>query len=181
MQLDSHQFKTFIKARDIEKIVTRLATEINNDYMDSDLIIIGVMNGSFQFLADLSREITCCPEIYFVKYTSYQGTSPGDMVNREWGDPVEINNRNVLIVEDIVDSGNTLKKLYEDFKDRNPASLKIATLLLKPALYNKNIPIDYVGREIPNDFVIGYGMDLNGKGRGLRDIYHLVGNNTQDD
>lgn len=150
-----------------------MADAIEQHYTNKELIIVGVLNGAFVLVADLVRKLSIRPEVHFTKYASYIGTAYSGQVKKELEVNIDFENRNVLIVEDIVDTGNTLERIITDFESHQPASLKIASLFLKPDVYDKAITIDFIGKEIPNDFVIGYGMDIDGKGRELKEIYKI--------
>ena len=126
------------------------------------------------FTADLLKHIDFNCEVTFLKLTSYHGTSTTGSVKQLIGINEEIKGRDVIVLEDIVDTGITLEQILEQLKSFEPSSIKVATLLYKPAAYKKNIKIDYVGMEIPNDFIVGYGLDYDGLGRNLADIYTLI-------
>ncbi|MDI9341566.1 MAG: hypoxanthine phosphoribosyltransferase [Sediminibacterium sp.] len=168
------QFKPYISSEIILKEVKRLAQEICNDLARQNPLFVVVLNGSFMFAADLLREITIPCEISFVKVASYHGTSSTGSVTELIGLTEEIGGRTVVIVEDIVDTGVTLEKLLGVLEKKNVKQIKIASALLKPDAYKKDIPVNYVGLKIPNDFVVGYGLDYDGQGRNLKDIYVLA-------
>lgn len=168
------QFKPYISSEIILKEVKRLAQEICNDLAGQNPLFVVVLNGSFMFAADLLREITIPCEISFVKVASYHGTSSTGSVTELIGLTEEIGGRTVVIVEDIVDTGVTLEKLMGVLEKKNVKQIKIASALLKPDAYKKDIPVNYVGLKIPNDFVVGYGLDYDGQGRNLKDIYVLA-------
>lgn len=166
-------FKPYISEEDLLASVEQVAAQINNDYKDLEPLFLGVLNGSFMFFSDLLKSIDLSSKVSFVKLASYEGTSTTGKVSELIGLSESIEGRDVIVVEDIVDTGNTLDKLYELLSKGNPKSIKIATLLYKPSAYKKAHPIDYVGLEIPNKFVLGYGLDYDGLGRNLRSIYVL--------
>lgn len=169
--------KTFglsIPEAEILRQVSRVAAEINRDYAGQSPIFLAVLNGSFIFAADLLREVTLPCEIHFVKMASYAGTQSTGQVHEMIGLAVDITNRPVIIVEDIVDSGTTMAHMLETLKKHNPSSIDICTLLLKPGNLKVNLDIKYCALEIPNDFIVGYGLDYEGEGRNTRDIYTLV-------
>ena len=174
VQLHDKKFKPFIAKEEIHKAVLRMAGEIQADYEGKNPIFIGVLNGSFLIVADLVREFTGDCEVSFVKMASYEGTSTTGVVNELIGLNHSIADRHVVIIEDIVDSGNTIEKLVDLLSKDSPASLKIATLLYKPNAYQKDIPIDYVAIEVGNEFLVGYGLDYDGLGRNLKDIYIIT-------
>jgi hypoxanthine phosphoribosyltransferase len=167
--------KTFVPYLSEEKIaaaVNKVAQNINADYKGKNPLFLVVLNGSFLFAADLVRAIDSegC-EVSFVKFSSYHGTESSGKVKELIGLNETLDGRDVIIVEDIVDTGNTIVQMLDDLSKRNPGTVKIAALLFKPEAYKKNVKIDYVGIEIPNDFIVGYGLDYDGLGRNLKDIY----------
>lgn len=174
LKIDDKTFEPFIDYDLIEKRIRVLAIQINLDYENKVPIIIGVLNGSFMFMADLMKQIHISCEIAFLKVSSYHNMESTGEIKEEFGLNIDITNRDVLLVEDIIDTGNTLDYLIHKLKTRNPASIKVASLLLKPdALQNKIDELTYVGFEIANDFVVGYGLDYNGIGRNTKHIYRL--------
>lgn len=173
VQIGDKEFEEYLTAADLQQIVREMAVRINADYKGKDVLVIGILNGAFLFLADLVRQLEFDPEISFVKYASYEGTSTTGTVRDLIGIDEDLDGRHLLIVEDIVDTGNTLAHLMEQLKGKNAASVDIATLFLKPEAFRAEIPLAYVGKEIPNLFVVGYGMDYNGRGRNLTGLYQL--------
>ncbi len=173
VKLLDKEFKIFIKENEIQNIVESISTNINKLQVKNPLFI-AVLNGSFLFASDIMRKITLPDaEISFIKLSSYSGTKSTGNVNELIGLNNQIKNRNVIILEDIVDTGNTLEKIIKILKEKKVASYKIATLLFKPDAYTKNINIDYIGKSIKNDFVVGYGLDYQEIGRNLPHIYKL--------
>lgn len=168
--LKDKQFKPYINSEQIEVAVKKVAQQINTDLKNELPLFIAVLNGSFMFAADLMKQIEIPCEISFVKMASYHGTESTGKVNELIGLNQNIEGRTVVVIEDIVDTGNTIEKLTSMLKDKKVKSFKIATALFKPSVYKKDIKIDYVGIEIPNDFVVGYGLDYDGLGRNLKDI-----------
>jgi hypoxanthine phosphoribosyltransferase len=166
-------FKPYISEEELQTSVEKVASKINDDYKGCTPIFLGILNGSFMFFGDLLKSIDLECTVSFVKLASYEGTSSTGEVNELIGLSEDISGRDIILVEDIVDTGNTLVKLYEILSEKNPKSIKIATLLYKPEAYKKHHPIDYVGLEIPNAFVLGYGLDYDGLGRNLSSIYVL--------
>ena len=166
-------FKPYLSADEISSAVAQVAKEVNTDYKGSRPLFVGVLNGSFMFFADLLKLINIECTVSFVKLASYEGTNTTGIVNELIGLNEDITGRDVILVEDIVDTGNTLVKLFDILADKDPKSIKIATLLFKPETYKKSHVINYVGKEIPNDFVLGYGLDYDGLGRNLSSIYVL--------
>ena len=167
-------FKTFIPEEKIQQRVKAVAEKINKDLAGRNPLFLAVLNGSFVFAADLMRYITIPCEISFVKLASYQGTTSTGRVKEIIGINEELQGRTVVIVEDIVDTGKTMKRMLESLGTRNPESLHICTLLVKPNKLEENLNIEYVAMEIPNDFIVGYGLDYDQQGRNLRDIYTVV-------
>ena len=173
IKLHDKTFEIYIAETEIAEIVKEIAEEINNTGIESPLFV-AVLNGSFLFAADVMRKITIAnAEISFIKLASYEGTKSTGKVNELIGLNQDLKGRNIIILEDIIDTGNTLIKLTEVMKSKELESLKIATLLFKPKAYTKEIPIDFVGKSIPNDFVVGYGLDYDEIGRNLPHIYKL--------
>lgn len=169
--------KTFaisIPEAEIQQRVKAVAARINEDYKGQSPIFLAVLNGSFIFAADLLREISLPCEISFVKLASYQGTQTTGAIRELIGLNVDITGRPVIVVEDIVDTGVTMAHMLETLKKQNPASVDVCTLLLKPGKLQAQLDIRYCCLEIPNDFIVGYGLDYDGLGRNTRDIYTLV-------
>lgn len=171
IQIKDKQFTTFIPEEKILTEVARVADEINRDLSGSDPLFVSVLNGSFMFTADLMKRLTIPCEISFVKLASYEGTSTTGRVKELVGLNDDISGRTVVIVEDIVDTGLTMQRLLETLRAKNPKDIRIATLLVKPDKLQVDLKIDYVAMNIPNDFIVGYGLDYDGYGRNFRDIY----------
>lgn len=167
-------FKTFIPESEIQKRVAAVAEKINHDMAGKNPLLLAVLNGSFIFAADLIRYLTIPCEISFVKLASYQGTTSTGKIKEIIGINENLENRDVIIVEDIVDTGNTMKRMLETLGTRNTRSLHICTLLVKPGKLQVPLNIEYCAMEIPNDFIVGYGLDYDQQGRNLRDIYTVV-------
>lgn len=168
------QFKPYISQQQISDAVKNIASTINAD-LEKDLpLFLVVLNGSFMFAADLLKEVSIPCEISFIKVASYHGTTSSGTVTELIGLTEDITGRTVVIVEDIVDTGITLEKLITVLNRKNVKQIKVATVLLKPDSYKKEFPIDYFGMKIPNDFVVGYGLDYDGQGRNLKEIYVLA-------
>jgi len=171
--LHDKTFEIYIPETEISAIVHSLVATINNSGIQNPLFI-AVMNGAFLFAADVMRKITIPnAEISFIKLSSYSGTETTGTVNELIGIGDNISGRNIVILEDIIDTGITLNKIMSLLKKENVADIKIATLLFKPESYKSNISIDYIGKSIPNDFVVGYGLDYDEIGRNLPHIYKL--------
>lgn len=171
IQIKDKRFTTFIPEEKILTEVARVADEINRDLSGSDPLFVSVLNGSFMFTADLMKRLDIPCEISFVKLASYEGTSTTGRVKELVGLNDDISGRTVVIVEDIVDTGLTMQRLLETLRAKNPKEIRIATLLVKPDKLQVDLKIDYVAMNIPNDFIVGYGLDYDGYGRNSRDIY----------
>ena len=169
--------KTFAVSIPQEKIISevkRVAGEISRDYAGREPVFLAVLNGSFVFAADLLREISLPCEISFVRLASYQGVSTTGEIREIMGLNIDITGRPVVIVEDIVDTGLTMAHMLETLKKHNPSSVDICTLLLKPGKLQVDLDIRYCCMQIPNDFIVGYGLDYDGFGRNTKDIYTLI-------
>lgn len=176
MQRVTLKDKTFVPYITSDKIlesVKQVALKINADLANENPLFLVVLNGSFMFAADLLKEVTIPCEISFIKLASYHGTSSTGTVTEMIGLTEEVKGRTVIVVEDIVDTGVTIEKLVLLLTKKEVKQIKIASFLLKPDAYKKATKIDYVGMEIPNDFVVGYGLDYDGLGRNMKDIYVL--------
>jgi len=171
IQLHDLFFKPFLSAKDIEVAVQNLAYQLNRDLKDKKPVFLGILNGSYMVMADLTRKFKGDCEIGFLRTSSYDGTSSTGEIRLDMDLDIDLSNRTVVIVEDIVDSGLTVDALSRKLKQHNPAALYIATLFLKPEVYNRELRIDYVGQNIDNKFVVGYGMDYNNLGRNLPELY----------
>lgn len=174
IQIKDKRFKTFIPEAKILQEVSRVANEIMNDLKDEKPLFVSVLNGSFMFTADLMKYLDMPCEVSFVKLASYEGTSSTGKVKELVGLNDDITGRTVVIVEDIVDTGLTMQRLVETLKARNPKEVRIATLLVKPDKLQVPLDIHYVAMNIPNDFIVGYGLDYDGLGRNYRDIYTVI-------
>lgn len=174
VKIKDKTFKTSIPEEEILKKIKVVADRINEDMKDKNPLFLAVLNGSFIFAADLMRMITIPSEISFVKLASYQGTTSTGKVKEVIGINEDLSGRTIIIVEDIVESGLTIKRMIESLGTRNPASVHICTLLVKPEKLKVDLNIDYPVMEIPNDFIVGYGLDYDQQGRNLRDIYTIV-------
>lgn len=174
IKIKDKTFKVSIPEEEILKHVARVAAEINRDYEGETPIFLAVLNGAFMFAADLMREVTLPSEIHFVKMSSYQGTQTTGTVRDVIGLNVDITGRPIIIVEDIVESGLTLTHMIESLNEKNPKSIHICTLFFKPEKLQKPLDIRYCAFQIPNDFILGYGLDYDQLGRNTRDIYTLM-------
>lgn len=166
-------FVPYISTEEIETQVKRIASEIASDLKNEIPVFIGVLNGSFMFAADLLKYYTHPAEISFIKVASYEGTTSTEQVTQLIGLDIDVSNRHIVFIEDIVDTGNTLEELYNIINRYKIKSVRIATLFHKPEAYKKEIPLDYVGFEIPNKFIVGYGLDYNKQGRNIPAIYQI--------
>ncbi len=173
MRVKDRHFELFIAEADIQQRVCALAQQIDQDYSDEPPVLVAVLNGAFVFAADLVRAVTVPAEITFVKVKSYEQMSATGEHRSLLGLETDIAQRHVIIVEDIVDSGNTIRYLLNEFSRQQPKSIAVASLLFKPRALAQPLDLAYVGFEIPNDFVVGYGLDYDGFGRNLRAIYTL--------
>ena len=167
-------FRTSIPEKEIKERIQAVADRLNHDMADKNPLFLAVLNGAFIFAADLMREITIPCEISFVKLASYQGTASTGKVTEVLGINEDLTDRHIIIVEDIVDTGLTRMRMVESLGTRHPASIHICTLLVKPEKLQVDLDIEYAAMEIPNDFIVGYGLDYDQQGRNLRDIYTLV-------
>ena len=174
IKLHDKTFEMFITNDEINFAVDHMVRQIEDDYHFENTIFIGVLNGSFMFVADFLKKYTHPCEIHFVKMASYDGTTSTGSVNELIGLDVDLKDRTVVILEDIVDTGNTIIKLKKEFKERGAKRVRIATLFFKPEVYDKDVKIDYVGIHIPNKFIVGYGLDYNQIGRNLPHVYSLI-------
>lgn len=176
IQVKDKQFAVSIPEEKIREQVKRVAAEINRDYAGQHPIFLAVLNGSFIFAADLLREVTLPCEVSFVRLASYEGMGSTGEIREIMGLNIDITGRPVIVVEDIVDTGLTMAHMLETLRKQNPAHIDICTLLLKPGKLQVNLDIRYCCMEIPNDFIVGYGLDYDGYGRNTKDIYTLVEN-----
>ena len=174
IQVKDKTFTLSIPEAEIQKRVKEVAARISEDYKGQEPIFLAVLNGSFIFAADLLREVDLPCEISFVKLASYQGLQTTGSIRELIGLNVDITGRPIIIVEDIVDTGVTMAHMLETLRRHNPSSIDVCTLLLKPGKLKVNLDIRYCCLEIPNDFIVGYGLDYDGFGRNTRDIFTLV-------
>lgn len=159
----------------INKRTRLIGLQLNQDYEGRCPIFIGVLNGSFLFMADLLKEMEIPCEVGFIRVSSYKGTERSGKVKEVFGMPEDLQGRHIILVEDIVDTGFTLKYILEKVHLQQPASVRVCTLLYKPAAIQTPIKeLEYIGFEIPNEFVVGYGLDYDGLGRNLKDIYRTI-------
>jgi hypoxanthine phosphoribosyltransferase len=174
IQVHDKTFGPYLSEDDIQQEVKKIADAINEDYAGLRPICIPILNGSFMFAADLFKNLTIDAEICFIKLASYKGTSSSGQLITAIGLDIDLIGRDIIIIEDIVDTGKTLNEFLPKLLHHQPASLKIAALLHKPEAVIYPIRIDYLGFSIPNKFVVGYGLDYDGLGRNFKEIYQLV-------
>jgi len=173
IKLHDLYFKPFISEKEIEQTVQRMAIEVAKDLKDEIPVFIGILNGSFMFVSDFVKKYPKPCEVTFIKLASYEGVKSTEDIQRLIGLTQDLTGRTVVILEDIIDSGNTLEEVHRIFRNENVKELKIATLFYKPEAYKKDYKLHYVGMKIPNKFIVGYGLDFDGLGRDLPEIYQL--------
>lgn len=176
IQLHDLKFTPFISEAEINTAIEELAQKINAEYKDEKPVFLGILNGAFLFAAELIRRFEGDCEVSFVKLSSYEGTDSTGKVDSLLGLTQSLTGRTVIVIEDIVDTGNTLESIDAILRAEKVKQYKIATLFYKPEAYKKPLHIDYIGMEIPNDFIVGYGLDYNGLGRNLTQVYKLKEN-----
>lgn len=170
MKILDKNFEPYISEIEIQKKVKELASQISKDFKDKDPLFIVLLNGAFLFASDLLKNIEVPCELSFIKVSSYCGTESSGEVDCLIGLKENPENRHIILIDDIIDTGLTMDRVILDLKAHNPASVSTASLLLKPGAFHKKFSPDYIGFEIPNDFVVGYGLDYNGYGRNLKEI-----------
>lgn len=173
IEIHDKLFVPFIDRAAIHEKVSALAQQINQDYAGKKPLLLGILNGSFIFAADLFRALTIDAEISFIKLASYKGTSSTGNVVTAIGLEEDLNGRDIIIVEDIIDTGKTLSSFLPSIQHMHPASVKIAAFLTKPSALQYKVKADYVAFEIEDKFVVGYGLDFDGSGRNFPDLYML--------
>jgi len=176
IQLHDLYFEPFISTATIEKAVQDVARQINKDFKDTTPVFLVVLNGAFFFASDLIKQFEGPCETNFIKVSSYSGTQSTGDVKTILGIDESLKGKKIILIEDIVDTGNTLEVLLDKFQELAITDYKVASLFFKPNAYKKSFPIDYVGLEIENDFIVGYGLDYNELGRNLTTIYKLKPN-----
>ena len=174
IHLHDKTFEPFISSDEIQFAIQNMAKQMDDDFFDDVPVFVGVLNGAFMVLSDLMKNYRGMCEVNFVKMASYEGTQTTGTVKQLIGLDQDLEGKTVVVVEDIVDSGHSLQALLPLFQEKNPKSLKIATLLFKPEAFKGSYTVDYKCFEIPNDFIVGYGLDYNELGRNLKDIYVLA-------
>ena len=173
VKVHDKEFETFIKSETIQARIKEIAAIINIEYNGNRPLFIGVLNGALLFMADLVKNITIECELSFMKVSSYSGLQSTGIVRSLMGLQESVKDRHIIVVEDIIDTGDTAVYIIDELKKQQPASLKFATMLFKPKALKHDLKPDFVGFEIPSDFVVGYGLDYDGLGRNLNDIYIL--------
>jgi hypoxanthine phosphoribosyltransferase len=168
------EFSEYITEDEIQSRITAMAEKISEDLQGRDVLFFGILNGSFLFAADIFRQIKLNAQISFIKLASYEGTGSTGKIKELIGWNEDISGKTVVVLEDIVDTGSTLERIIGELTLRKASDVKICTLLFKPEAYTRDIPIDYIGFEIPNNFVVGYGLDYDGYGRNLKSIYKII-------
>ncbi len=167
-------FVPYLKHEELQTLIKALAEKVYEDYKDENPIFVGVLNGVIMFFSDFLKYYPGKCEIAFLQVSSYAGTQSTGIVYKKMDLTKDVEGRHIVLMEDIVDTGNTLESLFEYFKNtQRPKSLKVATLLMKPEVFKNRFHIDYVAKEIPNKFVLGYGLDYDEQGRNLPDLYQL--------
>lgn len=177
IKLHDKTFEPYISASELENAIDSIANRINIDYAGKNPLFIGILNGSFMFSSDLLKRISIPCEIDFAKFASYEGTNSTGKVAELIGFNRDLTGRHIILLEDIVDTGGTLEKVLNMLQSKGTLSVKIATLLMKPDVFDKNYAVDYVGKNIPNKFVVGFGLDYDQLGRNYREIYQVVDQN----
>ena len=173
IQLHDKQFVPFISAEEIDFAIATMAAQVESDFADEIPVFVGVLNGAFMVVSDFMKHYKKPCEVSFIKLASYEGTESTNEVKQLIGLNQDLTGRTVIVIEDIVDTGNTVLELKDLFKKQNVKHFKIATLFFKPDAFKKDIKIDYVGIRIPNKFIVGFGLDYDGLGRNLPEVYQL--------
>lgn len=174
IKVHDKNFVPYLRADELREIAKEVADKIYLDYKDEKPIFVGVLSGVIMFYSDLLRQYKGECEVAFIQMSSYVGTKSTGIVYKKMDLTKEVKDRHIVLVEDIVDTGNTIESLFDYFKHtQRPKSIRVASLLLKPEVYKKDFKIDYVGKEIPDKFVLGYGLDYDELGRNLPDLYQI--------
>ena len=168
------EFSEYITEDEIQSRITAMAEKITEDLQGRDVLFFGILNGAFLFAADIFRQIKLNAQISFIKLASYEGTGSSGKIKELIGWNEDMTGKTVVVIEDIIDTGSTMERIIGELTLRKAIDVKICTLLFKPEAYTRDIPIDYIGFEIPNNFVVGYGLDYDGYGRNLRSIYKII-------
>ena len=174
VKIHDKTFVPYLKHNELQEVIKELALKVYEDYKDEVPVFVGVLNGVIMFFSDFLKYYPGKCEIAFLQVSSYTGTQSTGIVYKKMDLTKDVEGRHIILMEDIVDTGNTLESLFEYFKNtQRPKSLKVASLLMKPEDFKNRFPIDYVAKEIPNKFVLGYGLDYDELGRNLPDLYQL--------
>ena len=174
VKIHDKTFVPYLKHNELQEVIKELALKVYEDYKDEVPVFVGVLNGVIMFFSDFLKYYPGKCEIAFLQVSSYTGTQSTGIVYKKMDLTKDVEGRHIILREDIVDTGNTLESLFEYFKNtQRPKSLKVASLLMKPEVFKNRFPIDYVAKEIPNKFVLGYGLDYDELGRNLPDLYQL--------
>ena len=171
IKLQDKVFRVMIPAEEIDRAVDRVAEQLNERYAGRTPVFLGVLSGSFLFLSDLVRKTTFNSQLAFVKISSYEGTESTGQVKQQFGVDFDIEGRDIIIVEDIVETGHSMNYLLQYLREKNPASITICTLFFKPNKFLYDYKVDYAALSIGDEFIVGYGLDYNQLGRNLKDIY----------
>lgn len=175
IKIRDKEFRLFISGDTLNNVIQNMADKMRDDLKGKDPLFVCVLNGAFMFASGLFQALNLVEsEITFVKMASYKGTRSTGIIRQLIGLNEVIEGRMVVVLEDIVDSGSTIENIINQLKDMNPGEIRIATLLFKPGAVVKKVQLDYVGMEIPNDFIVGFGLDYDGYGRNLKDIYKVI-------
>lgn len=173
MRIKDKRFVPYIGGAELEGIVARLAGEVSRDYAEGDLVLCPVLTGAYMFATDLARALTIPARMHFVRYSSYSGMQSTGTVACSLPFSDDIKGRDVLVVEDVVDSGLSMERVLEEARKKGPRSVKLCTLLFKPGCFKGHYCVDYIGREVGDDFIVGYGMDYDEEGRTLGEVYSV--------
>lgn len=173
IKLHDKHFVPFISAQEIDFAIATMAAQVEADFADETPVFVGVLNGAFMVVSDFMKHYKSPCEVSFIKMASYEGTASTNEVKQLIGINQDLSGRTVIVIEDIVDTGNTVEELKVLFKNKGVKHFKIATLFFKPEAYKKDIKLDYIGIRIPNKFIVGFGLDYDGLGRNLPEVYQL--------
>lgn len=171
VKLHDLEFEPYISEEEITRVIEEISVKLNKDFRDKKPVFLGVLNGSFMFASEIIKRFNGDCEISFVKMGSYEGTETTGNVKTLLGLNQELKGRQVILLEDIVDTGNTLVEIDQILKKAEVQDYKVVTLFYKPEAYKKDIPVQYIGMEIPNEFIVGFGLDYDGLGRNLTQVY----------
>jgi hypoxanthine phosphoribosyltransferase len=174
IRLKDKEFELFIPQKDIQAAIARVADEIRNDIEGTNPLFVGILNGAFMFIADLMRRLNGPYELTFARYSSYRGTSSGGEIREIMPIRQPVAGRSLILLEDIIDTGLTMRHVMDTLRRKGAKEVKLATMLFKPAALAYDLRPDYVGIVIPNDFIVGYGLDYDELGRAYNDIYRIV-------